>query len=218
MQVCWIREGVNLIMPVTPGSYTWTAGKQMETVRLSALGDVFLPGGTVPFSGSFEFLLPAQFYPWMVPGSRADPQHYLRQLNRWALEKEPVRFLITETEINTLCYIEEVSHREQDGTGDLYLTVSLREYRELTAPGTVSRGEGDAAAHGAGDMPSQGGERRYTIVRGDTLSVICRRFYGHSSAPWYNALARYNDIKNPHLIYPGRTLKIPPAAVLGVKG
>lgn len=47
-----------------------------------------------------------------------------------------------------------------------------------------------------------------------TLSVICRRYYWKSSAKYYNALAKYNGIKNPHLIYPGTTLRIPPESVL----
>lgn len=43
------------------------------------------------------------------------------------------------------------------------------------------------------------------------LSVICRRYYGNGSATYYNALAAYNGISNPHLIYPGTTITIPPA-------
>ena len=69
----------------------------------------------------------------------------------------------------------------------------------------------------SGRAPSEASSDRtqsYTIVRGDTLSIICRRYYGRSTAKYYNALAKYNGIKNPHLIYPGRTLKIPPENVL----
>ena len=43
------------------------------------------------------------------------------------------------------------------------------------------------------------------------LSVLCRRFYGNGTAEYYNALAKYNGIANPHLIYPGTTITIPPA-------
>ena len=53
--------------------------------------------------------------------------------------------------------------------------------------------------------------QQYTIVSGDMLSVICRRYYGNGSAAYYNALAAYNGIANPHLIYPGTTITIPPA-------
>ncbi len=58
------------------------------------------------------------------------------------------------------------------------------------------------------------GEQSCTIVRGDNLSIICRRYYGRSTARYYNALAQFNGIKNPHLIYPGTTIRIPPESVL----
>ena len=55
----------------------------------------------------------------------------------------------------------------------------------------------------------------YTIKKGDTLSAICRTYYGRSTAKYYNALAKVqNGIKNPHLIYAGNTIKIPTEAVL----
>ena len=56
------------------------------------------------------------------------------------------------------------------------------------------------------------------MVAGDCLSVICRRFYGNGTAKYYNALAAYNGIKNPHLIFPGQVLTLPPASQLGVSG
>ena len=46
--------------------------------------------------------------------------------------------------------------------------------------------------------------------------MICRRFYGNGTAKYYNAVAKYNGIKNPHLIYAGQKLTLPPAQQLGV--
>ena len=66
----------------------------------------------------------------------------------------------------------------------------------------------------ANDASSSRKTQSYTIVSGDTLSVICRRYYGKSSAKYYNALAKYNGIKNPHLIYPGVTIQVPSETVL----
>lgn len=91
MQICFIRDSVSLVMPVTPGSYKWANGKNMETINISQLGDVYRPGGRARFSGSFDFLLPAQEYPWMESGARADPQYYLDYLNAWALDDKTVR-------------------------------------------------------------------------------------------------------------------------------
>ena len=212
MQVCFIRDQVTLVMPVTPGSYQWTVGKRIETININQLGDVYRPGGLTRFSGNFDFLLPAQSYPWMEAGARADPQYYLDYLNAWAADDKTVRLVITGTEINVLVYIEDVNQSEVDGTGDRYVTVAVREHCDLeavevaTTSGTQNNGRATEA--------SSGKTQSYTIVSGDTLSVICRRYYGKSSAKYYNALAKYNGIKNPHLIYPGVTIQIPPESTL----
>ena len=44
----------------------------------------------------------------------------------------------------------------------------------------------------------------YTVKAGDTLSGIAARF-----GTTYQALAEYNGISNPNVIYPGQTIKIP---------
>lgn len=212
MQICFIRDQVSLIMPVTPGRYQWTVGKRMETININQLGDVYRPGGLTRFSGNFDFLLPAQDYPWMEAGSRADPQYYLDYLNAWASDDKTVRMVITGTEVNVLVYIEDVSQGESDGTGDRYITVAVREYCDLEAT-EVAATNGTQNGGRTADTAS-GKTQAYTIDPGDTLSVICRRYYGKSTAKYYNALAKYNGIKNPHLIYPGVTIQIPPEAVL----
>lgn len=218
MQFCFIRDGVSLVMPVTPGSYQWSSGKRIETINISQLGDVYRPGGRTRFYGSFDFLLPAQEYPWMESGSRADPQYYLDRLNAWAADDKTVRMVITGTEINALVYIEEVTQLEKDGTGDRYASVTIREYSDLEATEVANPNAGtqNGSRPTSTDSGSSGAMRPYTIEKGDTLSIICRRYYGKSTPAYYNALARYNGIKNPHLIYPGTTIKIPPAEMLGV--
>lgn len=146
----------------------------------------------------------------MEPGARAEPQYYLDQLKRWSLGDKPVRLIITQTDINLLVYIENVTAREQDGTGDRYVDVAVREYVDPETPAADTATQGvQRTDNGA---PEQ--EQSYTIRKGDTLGMICRRFYGNSGAKYYNALAAYNGIKNPHLIYANRTIQIPPEAVL----
>ena len=47
----------------------------------------------------------------------------------------------------------------------------------------------------------------YTVQRGDTLSAIAKRFYGHAGE--YRRIAAVNNIANPDLIHPGQQLVIP---------
>lgn len=214
MQVCFIKNGFSLTLPVTPAGYTWSVGRNMETINISQLGDVYRPGGRSRFAGdALECLLPAQEYPWMEPGAVPNPQYYLDLLTAWAAAGEPVRYIVSGTEINTLVYIESVEYGEQDGTGDVYVSLRLREYtdleaREVELTGVTNTGNASRPTESAGESQS------YTIVKGDTLSAICRRYYGKYTAAYYNALAMYNSIKNPHLIYPGTTITIPPESVL----
>ena len=54
-------------------------------------------------------------------------------------------------------------------------------------------------------------EKTYTVVAGDTLSKIAKREYG-DAAKWHRIYEANKDtIKNPDLIYPGQTFKIPDA-------
>ena len=134
MQICFIKDGTALTLPVTPARYAWGVGRNIETIHISQLGDVYRPGGRSRFSGeALECLLPAQNYPWMEPGAIANPQYYLDILTAWAAAGEPVRYIVSGTEINTLVYLESVEWREQDGTGDIYASLWLREYTELAA-------------------------------------------------------------------------------------
>lgn len=51
--------------------------------------------------------------------------------------------------------------------------------------------------------------RTYTVVKGDSLSKIAKQFYGNAGE-WKRIYEANKDvIKNPDLIYPGQTFKIP---------
>lgn len=52
-------------------------------------------------------------------------------------------------------------------------------------------------------------EQTYTVVSGDSLSKIAKKFYGNANE-WRRIFDANKDIlKDPDLIHPGQTLKIP---------
>lgn len=53
----------------------------------------------------------------------------------------------------------------------------------------------------------QPAKRYYTVVRGDTLWSIAKRYYGNGSR--YPEIAKANNIKNPDIIHVGQKLLIP---------
>lgn len=58
---------------------------------------------------------------------------------------------------------------------------------------------------------TSGQAQTYTVVSGDSLSKIAKRYYGDANS-WHRIFeANRDQIKNPDLIHPGQTLKIPGA-------
>ncbi len=57
--------------------------------------------------------------------------------------------------------------------------------------------------------PAKETVRTYTVVSGDSLSRIAKKFYGNANH-WHTIFeANRNQIDNPDLIHPGQVLKIP---------
>lgn len=52
-------------------------------------------------------------------------------------------------------------------------------------------------------------EREYVVQKGDTLSLIAKRYYGSINKEAYMRIAKYNGISNPDRIDVGQKLKIP---------
>jgi len=67
------------------------------------------------------------------------------------------------------------------------------------------------AAGGQGIGSGGGGQSEfYTIVKGDSLSKIAKKYYGDGNKYMKIFEANKEIIKNPDLIYPGQTIRIPP--------
>ena len=80
------------------------------------------------------------------------------------------------------------------------------------ASGSSSTAARPAPTTSAGASPNVADvEKSYTVVAGDTLSKIAKREYG-DAGQWKRIYEANKDtIKNPDLIYPGQTFKIPGA-------
>lgn len=212
----FLVDGREIRLPVTPSSYSWGTSQNINSVDVDAVGTVNLPGTVQAHSDNVACMFPAAQYPFCSPGAVIDPQYYIDLFSRLVREKQVVRYIVGDR-INARVLIDEFTYREQDGTRDVYATIYLAEYIPLDAvttqtTATVNADTGNYARPEEVETDTQ----MYTVVKGDCLSIICRRFYGRGTPEYYNAVAKYNGIQNPHLIYPGQVLTLPPTAQLGV--
>jgi nucleoid-associated protein YgaU len=75
----------------------------------------------------------------------------------------------------------------------------------------VSAGGSSTAPAAPQPTATIGSDRTYVVVKGDSLSKIAKREYGDAKK-WRTIYEANKDlIKDPDLIYPGQTLKIPGA-------
>lgn len=189
-------------LPITPESFEISHGIKVETVNIHTLGDVNIAGYGALATVMISCLFPARAYPFLTAGAATNPYIYVEKFERWADARTVLRFIVSGTPVNMAVLVEDITYSQRDASGDLYATLTLRQYRTTSAAQSGTTGNA-----GRSDATQAAKQQTYTVKSGDTLGVICRKFYGSSSL--YKKLADYNGIKNPNLIYPGQILKLP---------
>ena len=196
-----------LRMPVMPEDYKFSSGRQINNVDMAQTGEVNVVGLKTLLNQSLEFWLPAEKHP--AASYWQEPFGIVETLAAWCQAGDVVGYIVTGTPVNVPIVIENVEYGEADGTNDVYLTLTVKEYRFLSAEETQS--SGNEARSDAN--PAEGSEMQsYVIKSGDTLWAIADKFYGDGSLAY--KLAGYNNIANANLIYAGNVLKIPNKAEL----
>lgn len=207
-----VRTGEELVLPVTPAGYELEAGRRVEPLDMQETGSLNLPGLKTLLDKGIQCMFPAQAYPFLNAGAQTDPWYYVDKFKAFAQDAEVLRFVVSGTGVNEPVLVESVTYGEQDGTGDVYATIQIKGYRDVTAP-EVERTAVDDPSQNAPRAAAETQEepqQTYTVVKGDSLWSICKRFYGDGSLAY--RLAAYNDIANPDVIHPGQVLRIPPLA------
>jgi len=146
------------------------------------------------------------------------PYAFVKQILEWKRKGIPVRLLIG-NHVNILITIETFEYGEQDGTGDVYYTISFKEYREIELvkkptkkkkkTTTKKKKKKKKAKTKKRSSKKKKKQKTYTVKSGDCLWNIAKKFYGNGSQYTKIYNANRSKIKNPNLIYPGQVLTIP---------
>lgn len=216
-------------LPVPPESFVTTVGSKNKTFDLLSIGEASVIKSIPLREFSFKILLPRildQVYcPFVQDKNSADcvigqPVIYLNLFREYKMNQKPVRFIITRVlpdgetifEGNILVSFEDYTVTENAGEeGDFWVDLKLREYIEVKTVVTSLTGNVDKDGSA---QASQGVKRTvkdtpdsYTVVKGDTLWGIAKRFLNDGAR--YKEIASINNITNPDKIYPGQVFKLP---------
>lgn len=194
-----------LQLPVPPAEFELAQGNVNTVINVYSIGEVNLIGKSKLATITLESYFPAQEYSFCVYKGFPKPYECINMIENWRKSGKPIRLIVTETPINLACAIENFNYREQDGTGDVYFTLELKEYRFLTVQQAAVQNKGYTVPATKREVTKSIPET-YVVKRGDTLWAIAKRLTGNGSN--YKAIAAKNNIKDPNRIYPGQKLVI----------
>ena len=166
------------------GTVNIWGGRGLREVKLTT----FLPAASSPFFGGQE------------------PETVLAMLKSWQDSGDPVRLIISGSDINDAFLIEDVSETLAEGDRDVGLTLTLREYKFKSALAALAGGSGGSAATTPKRTDERVTPRTYTVKQGDTLWDIACRFYGDGTK--WGSIAAKNGVADPRKLQVGKVLTL----------
>lgn len=128
----WIIQGIEYIqLPVPPAEFSISKSQGNETVTIENVGEINLIGKEKLSSISLSSFFPAQKYPFVQVRNLLKPYEYTKIIDSFRTSGKPIRLLITETDINDFFTIDSFEYGEKDGSGDVYFSISFKQYKYI---------------------------------------------------------------------------------------
>ena len=198
----WHDNGAERIyFTVNPASVTVSRPNRNRVLPLAMGGTVNVWAGRGLRQVTLTTFLPAEQSPFFDGTS---PDTVLDKLKRWQDSGDPVRLILSGSDINDAFLIEDVRETLREGDRDVGLTVVLREYKFKSALAALAGGKGGGKPVHRPD--ERAAPRTYTVRRGDTLWDLACRFYG-SGLRW-RELAAKNGVSDPRKLPVGKVLRL----------
>ena len=225
----------NMLCPVTPSKLQLKIKNQNKTMNLINGEEINSLKNAGLTEVSYDLLLPNVKYPFASYKSGfVGAKYFLDELKKMKVGKKPFQFKVIRTfpngnalfDTDLTVSLEDYTIKEDAKQGlDVVVSIKLKQFRhygtkivkvtvpdestssnepkELTASVEEVRETSNSPA------PSEGSTLTHTVVEGDSLWNIAKKYYGNGSK--YTAIheANKDEIENSSLIYPGQVLTIP---------
>lgn len=120
-----------VVFPVNPPSFDVSNDYKHTVVNIQNLGDINMLGKRGLASIKFSSFFPANDYDFVQMLNLQAPYVYVRAIKKMAESSQPCTLSITGTDVSTPVTIDGFDYGEKDGTGDVYFSLNLREYRYI---------------------------------------------------------------------------------------
>ena len=181
----WLINGKEkLRLPVNPPSNSYTSGFDYEETTVAGLGEITRIGYRKEREFSIETFWPSSYNPvYCNYRGFISPSSFVQKIEKWRNERKPIRFVVTGAGgVNMKVTIRdfEVSAEKFGSPGDIYFTLNLKEYRDITIKTATVTNKKKPAAKKRPPKPKKK-PKTYTVKRNDCLWKISKRYYGKGS-------------------------------------
>jgi len=121
------REQV-IKLPVVPPQFRISTGMKNQVYETISQGEIKLIGLPALSGVAMESFFPVKDYSF-VRDRTYSGWEYVEIIEAWKARRIPIRIIITETPINMAVSIERFDYGIQDGSGDVYYTLELSEFK-----------------------------------------------------------------------------------------
>lgn len=117
----------SVTLPVTPEEVSVQVANKNSTIDINNAGEYNMIGKTGLKSISLSSFFPAKEYYWVSDSPQ--PWDYVDQIEEMRTSGKAVTLKISGTSISFDALIESFEYGVKDGSGDVYFTIALKEYR-----------------------------------------------------------------------------------------
>ncbi|HEK4934997.1 TPA: peptidoglycan-binding protein LysM, partial [Clostridioides difficile] len=179
----WLRQSNDSFrFPILPTSFEISGNINTSTTNVLKLGEVIVCGGMGLRTTEINSFFPSKQYHFCNYKDFPQPYDCVNKLKRWMEQGLILRYIITETDVNMEVIIENFKHGKQDGTNDVYFTLSLKEYKRIQIPSVNSS---DGKIEVVKNVPVTKGfevknkQRTHKVGKGDSLWSLAKKYYGN---------------------------------------
>lgn len=123
------REQV-IQLPIVPEEIKIPSPQNHEIFSTMTMGDIALIGSEGVKQFDIESFFPSKPYTF-ARSQQYTGWEYVEMIEAWRKRDVPMRIVITGTPINMAFIIDEFEYGVEDGSGDIYYTLSISEYKLL---------------------------------------------------------------------------------------
>lgn len=205
MEIYLGTDSDKIRFPVVPSSIGVSRGNNIDTQSVLKLGEVPIFNGTSLKTIELSSFFPNQEYSFCDYTGFIKPYEFSDKIQKWMYEGKPLRIIVTDSPTNMQCLIQQFDTVEQDGTRDLYFTLSLIEYRPVKVTDLSSNSSNNLSSDNSQNISRESEpvtdlnnqQKAYKVVKGDSLWDIAQKHYGNGSL--YTKIKEANKSKYPSL-------------------